>query len=158
MSDPIMKLQILARAEMALAQIRTQRATGRTVLYAVAMIFGLLALGMLNFAGFHTLSPGQGPALAAFYVALADIGITIIIIIAANKIGHREQDEKLAREIRDLAYAELNRDVEQVRAELNQIIDDVRSIRSSFTSFSAVAMSTITPLLKMMTAAIKKKQ
>jgi len=157
MSDTILKLQILARAEIALAQIRTQRATGRTVLYAVAMIFGLLALGMFNFAGFHALSPQQGPALAAFYVALADVGVAIIVILAANKIGHREQDEKLAREVRDLAYAELNRDVEQVKAELNQIIDDVRGIRESFSSFSGAAMSTIAPLVKMIMGSGKKK-
>jgi hypothetical protein len=157
MSDPVLKLQILARAEIALAQIRTQRATGRTILYAVAMIFGLLALGMLNFAGFHALSPQHGAAMAAFYVALADFAVAVIVILAANKIGHRVQDEKLAREVRDLAYAELNRDVQQVKEEMTQIIDDVRSIRDSFSSFSGVAMGTIAPLLKMLVGSGKKK-
>ena len=156
MSDTVMKLQILARAEIALAQIRTQRATSRTILYAVAMIFGLLALGMFNFAGFHALSPSHGPALAAFYVALGDVAIAVIVIIAAGKVGHRENDEKLATEVRDLAYAELSRDVEQVKEELGQIIDDVRGIRESFTSFSGAAMSTIAPLLKMLVGGKKK--
>jgi hypothetical protein len=151
-----MKLQILARAEIALAQIRTQRATGRTVLYAVAMIFGLLAMGMFNFAGFHALSPAHGPALAALYVALADVAIAVIVIIAAGKVGHRENDEKLATEVRDLAYAELNKDVEQVKEELGQIIDDVRGIRESFSSFSGAAMSTIAPLVKMIMGSVKK--
>ena len=138
MSDPVMKIQIIARAEMALLQIRAERVAGRSTLFIVAMVFALLALAMLNFAAFHAIAPGQGPALAALFVALIDLGAAVITIAAARKAGPTESQERLAREIRELAYTELNRDVEQVQAEVQETVAEVRRLRSSVQGIGAL--------------------
>ena len=150
MSDPILKLQILARAEMALMQMRAQRVAVRLAFAVVAAIFGLLGLGMFNLAGFHALSESQGPAMAAFLVALADAAVAVGVLLAARTAGPKESDEKLAREIRDLASKEIDRDVKQLEAEFEQIGTDVRKIRSTVSSFSSTLTSTLGPLLSLL--------
>jgi hypothetical protein len=151
----MMKLEIFARAELALAQMRAQRAAGRSVLVAVSLVFALLGLGMFNFAAFYYLSPTWGSADAAFIVALVNFAVTGALLIASRRVGPGEKEEKLAREIRDLAYTQINRDVDQVKAEIVQITDDVRNISSSIKSFSGAASNTLGPLMGMLVKALK---
>jgi len=158
MSNAMLKLQILARSEMALAQLRAQRAGSRSVLFTVALVFGLLALGMLNLAGYQALTPRLGAALAALVVSVADLATAVVIVLVARHAGPDEDDEKLAREMRDLAYAELGADLERVKAEIRQVTDDVRGIRSSFTSIAGGAASTLGPLVGLLINTLKKKK
>jgi hypothetical protein len=155
MSDSILKLQILARAEIALAQIRAQRTAKRSAYLAVAAVIGLIGLVMLDIAAFHALCLSLAPALAALVVALADTAIAAIILLAARKAGPSDNEEKMALEIRNLAYAELNKDIEHVKADITQISNDLDSIRSALVSFSSSAAKTITPLLAFLGKAIK---
>jgi len=155
MSDPMMKLEILARAELALAQMRAQRTAGRSVMFVVSMVFALIGLGMINFAAFYAVSPRWGPAAAALIVSLVNFAITGVVLVASRKVGPGEKEEKLAREIRDLAYTQINRDVDQVKAEIVQITDDVRNISSSIKSFSGAASNTLGPLMGMLVKALK---
>ena len=138
MSDPVMKFQIIARAEMALFHIRAQRVAGRSTLFIVAIVLGLLALGMLDFAAFSAMAPSQGPALAALYMALANAGAAVLVIAAARKVGPSESQEKLALQIRDLAYTELNRDIEQVQTEIQDTVKEVRQLRSGVQSVGSL--------------------
>ena len=78
-----------------------------------------------------------------------------MLLLAARKAGPRKNEEKLAREMRNLAYTEVDRDVVQVRAELEKIAADVEKIRSSFASFSGAVSSTLTPLLALLGKAVK---
>lgn len=157
MSDPvIMKLKILTRAELTLAQIRARAAAERLVFFIVAGIFVLFGLVMFNLAGFHALRPGQGPALAALFVALVDVAVAIVVIVASTRAGTGSKEEKLALKIRDLASTELNHDMEAVKAEVDQIVADVRNIRSGVKSLSDSAWHTITPLLTMLIKAMRK--
>ncbi len=158
MSDTMLKLQLLARAEMALAQIRAQRAGARSAGFAVALVFGLLGLGMLNLAGYHALTPRLGPDGAALAVALVDMAVAALVLLLSRRAGPGEREEQLAREIRDLAYAELNSDLERVKAEIRQIGDDVRGIRSGFVSVAGSAATTLGPLVGMLVKAVKKRQ
>ncbi|MGB7474954.1 MAG: phage holin family protein [Polyangiales bacterium] len=138
MSDPVMKFQIIARAEMALFHIRAQRVAGRSTLFVVATVLGLLALGMLDFAAFSAMSPSQGPALAALYMALGNAVAAGLLIMAARKAGPSESHEKLAIQIRDLAYMELSRDIEQVQTEIQDTVKEVRHLRSSIQSVGSL--------------------
>lgn len=156
MSDPVLKLQILARAEMALAQIRARRATARSALFSVALLFGLLGLGMLNLAGFHALTPGYGPAMSAFLVSLANLVLAIILILVAKGAGPSENEEKMAREMRDLAWNELSNDINQVKAGLTDVTSEVRRIRSGFSSFSGGAINSLGPVLGLLIKAVKR--
>jgi len=154
----MLKLQILARSEMALAQLRAQRAGTRSALFAIALVFGLLALGMLNIAGYYALTPMLGSAMAALVISLVDATLAGIVLLVSLRAGPDENDEKLAREMRDLAYAELGADVEHVKAEIMQITEDVRGIRSNFSSIAGGAVSTLGPLVGLLLNSMKKKK
>ncbi len=156
MSDPVLKLQILVRAELALAQIHARRAAARSAFFSVAMVFLLLGLAMMTLALYHALTPSMGPAWAAFVVALIDTFIAIIVILIAKRAGPAESEEALAREIRDMAYTELSADIEHVKSQLRQITDDVKRIRSGFASMTSGAVGALGPLVSMLIKAVKR--
>ena len=156
MSDPMLKLQVLARSELALAQMRTRRTVSRAVLFVVAVVFALLGLGMLNFSAYQSMVVIYGSAQSALYVALSDMALAAIIILAAQRVGPNENEEKLARELRDYAYSELNGDINQVKSDFSEITADIKQIRSGFSAFSGGAVSGLTPLLSLLIKTIKK--
>ena len=162
MTDPIMKLQILARSEMALLRIQARRNATRTVLLVVALVFVLLALGMLNFAGYQALAVSQGPAIAAMLVALADGVIALIVVLLSRSTGPNTEQEKMVRDIRDLAYNELSADFNEVKDKVVQVTDDVRRIRSGLSgvtsgSYAGLA-NNLAPILGWVIGAIKKSR
>jgi len=152
----MLKLQILVRSELALADIHGRRAATRSAYFAVAMVFLLLGLAMLTLAVYQALVPVMGPAWAAFTVAMVDTVIGIVIALGARRAGPSENEEKLAREIRDMAYAELNNDFEQVKGQFNQVADEVKRIRSGISSFSSGAVGTLGPVLSMLVKTLKR--
>ncbi len=156
MADPVLKLQILARAELAMAQIHARRAGSRSALFSIALVFLLLGLGMATLAVYHALIPTFGPAWAAFTVATIDMVIGIIVVLFARKAGPSENEEKLVREIRDMAYAELGKDIDQVKGELDQITADVRRIRSGISNFTSGATGALGPIVNMLIKVAKK--
>ena len=162
MTDPIMKLQILARSEMALLRIQARRNAARTVLFAVALVFVLLALGMLNFAGYQALAVTHGPAIAAMFVALADGVIALIIVFISRSAGPNTEQEKMVRDIRDLAYNELSADFDEVKEKVTQVTDDVRRIRSGLSAVAGGSSNnlanSLAPILGLLIGAIKKSR
>jgi hypothetical protein len=156
MSEPMLKLQIIARAEFALAEIRARRAASRSAFFAVALVFLLLGLAMMTLAVYHALAPHLGPAGAALTVALIDTIIGLFVVLAARRAGPSENEEKLAREIRDMAYTELNSDIQQVKNELNQLTGEVKRIRAGITSFTSGAVGTVGPLFSFLFKSLKR--
>ena len=159
MSDPVLKLQILARSELALAELRTRRTISRAALFVVAVVFALLGFGMFNFSAYLAMVPSFGSAQSALYVALSDMALAIIIILVAQRAGQNENEEKLARELCDYAYNELNGDINQIKSEFHQITSDVQLMRSSFSAFSeGGSIGSLTPLMGLLIKAIKKHE
>jgi hypothetical protein len=156
MSEPIMKLQIIARSEIALAQINARRMASRSAMFSVALVFLLLGLAMMTLAAFYALKPSLGAPLAAFSVSAVDTVIGIIFILIAKRAGPSENEEKLAREIRDMAYAELGKDIDVVKEEIDQITSDIKGIHSTFTSFTSGAASTLGPIVKILMQIAKR--
>jgi len=156
MSDPVLKLQLLARAELTLAQIHARRVGTRSTYFAVALVFLLLGLAMATLAAYHALVPAFGPALAALVVALVDAGIAIVIALLARHAGPAESEESLAREMRDMAYAEIGRDIEEVKNNLEQIGTEIKRIRSGFSALTSGAASSLGPLLGVLTKVVKR--
>lgn len=153
----MMKLQIIARSEIALAQISARRTAGKSAMFAVALVFLLLGLAMMTMAAYFALEPSLGAPLAALTVSTIDTVIGIIFIFAARRAGPSENEEKLAREIRDMAYTELGKDVDAVKAEIDQVTGDIKRIRSKFTSFTSGASGTLGPIISMLLSAAKRK-
>lgn len=156
MSDPIMKLQIIARAELALAQINGRRMASRSALFSVALVFLLLGLAMMTLALYYALVPSLGEPLSAFTVSSIDTVLGLIFVFIARRAGPSENEEKLAREIRDMAYTELGNDIDKVKGDFEQVTSDVKRIRANFTSFSSGAVGSLGPILSMLLKVAKR--
>ena len=132
------KLRILARAEMALAQIRVKRTGFQAALFAVAAFLALVGIALFNLAAYNALVPRLGPALAALAVGGVNLLLAAIAVIVALKARPGSSDEKMAREIRDLASDEIKKDVDEVRDDINRISDEIAGIRAGVSSIGEV--------------------
>jgi hypothetical protein len=56
-----------------------------------------------------------------------------------------------------MAYAELGNDINTFKNKLNQITNDVKGIRSSFTSFTGGAASSLGPIVSMLIKMAKNR-
>ena len=128
MSDSIFKLQLLARSELALTQIRTRRAMTRSTYIAFALVLFLLGLGMFNFAAFLALEESFSPAASALIVACVNGTVAVIVLILSKKAGPSDNEERMAREIREMAYKEVSEDVDEVKDRLEHLATEVKSI------------------------------
>ena len=147
MSDPMLKLQLVVRAELALAEIRARRTASRTTYLSIALVFLLLGIGMMTLALFNALKAYMSPAWAAFCVASLDLVIGLIFVLAARRAGPSENEEKLARQLREMAYTELGSDIQEIKDEFSRISGEVSRIRSGITSFAG---GSIAPLISML--------
>lgn len=157
MNDPVLKLHLLVRSEMALARIQTRRAVSRAILSLIGLIFILLGVGMLNFAVYQAIAVYFSPAVAGLFVALINLFLAAAIFLIAGKIGAESNEEKMAQEVRKLAYSELNMDVATVKSEISKVSDDIKKIRRGFNSFTDTTGSII-PLFSLLTKALAKKK
>jgi NADH:ubiquinone oxidoreductase subunit K len=152
MSDSTFKLQLLVRAELALTRIYARRSLFRAAAIAVALGFLLVGLGMLNFAAYLGLLDKYTPGIAALLVASADVAVAVVILIVGRKLGPSAAEENMAKEIRDLAYKEVGKDVEDVKLRIEQLADEVKSIRRGVST----AMGTIKFFAGLLTKTVKK--
>jgi hypothetical protein len=153
MSDSAFKLQLLVRAELALTKIYARRSITRAAFMAVALVFILMALGMLNYAAYISLLDKYTPGTAALLVVAADVACAVIIVIIGRKAGPSESEENMAKEIRDMAYEEVSKDVEKVKLNIEQLSDEVKSIRAGVST----AIGTIKFFVGLLSKATKKK-
>jgi cell shape-determining protein MreC len=158
MTDPMLKIQILARAEAALLRLQAKKSVNKIVLLLVALVFALLALVMLNFAAYHALNQTYSTAVSALIVASVNVFFAICLSFLANKVNKNDDQEKMITEIRNLAYKELSADVDEVKCELMQVSDDVKRIRTGFNALTSSSglSSGLSPLLGLLINAFKK--
>ena len=153
MSDSAFKLQLLVRAELALTKIYARRTMSRAAFIAVALVFILMALGMLNYAAYLSLLDKYTPGIAALLVASADVACAVVIVIIGRKAGPSESEENMAKEIRDMAYEEVSKDVEEVKLRIEQLTDEVKNIRAGVST----AVGTIRFFAGLLSKTAKKK-
>jgi len=153
MSDSTFKLQLLVRAELALAKIYTRRSMIGAASVAAALIFVLMGLGMLNYAGYLALLERFTPGMAALLVAIADAVCAVVIIVLGSKLGASAAEEKMARQIRDMAYREVSKDVDEVKLRIEELTGEVKNISTSVST----AMGTLRFFLGLLGKTVKKK-
>ena len=158
MSDAMMKMQVLTRAELALAQIRLQRSLRQAAWLAMAGLVGLVSLAMMDVAIYHALTPWRGPAIAALSIAVMNGVLAIIFVAVARILAANVSEERLAKQMRDLAAAEVNNDVEQVRAELAEVSQAARKVRSGLSAVSTVPFELGSLVLANLLKSRKKKR
>jgi len=153
MSDSAFKLQLLVRAELALTKIYARRSIIRATFVGVALAFVMMALGMLNYAAYLGLLDKYTPGTAALLVAAVDVACAVVIVIIGRKAGPSEAEENMAQEIRDMAYEEVSKDVEDVKLKIEQLTDEVKNISAGVST----AIGTIRFFAGLLSKAVKKK-
>lgn len=135
MNDLIIKLRLLAKAEALLVRLHFRRAVRQVSLVLAAALFGLLALAMLNVALYLVFSPRVGPAPAAFAVAGLDLLIGLVATAAAVRM--ELGPEAVAVEaLRDRVSDEIAADAERLRAQFDDLGQDIKRIRSIMTGIA----------------------
>lgn len=139
-------LNILWRSERLLAEAEWRRSSRQITILVLAGVFGLLALIMLNVAGFYWLATTYGTAQAALAVAAADIVIAAILAVSAQSLKTAPETDMI-REFRDSALAEIEAEAESFQTHLVQIRDDVKTIGATVSQVAADPIGSLSPAL-----------
>jgi Putative Actinobacterial Holin-X, holin superfamily III len=139
-------LNILWRSERLLAEAEWRRSSRQITILVLAGVFGLLALIMLNVAGFYWLATTYGNAQAALAVAAADIVIAAILAVSAQSLKAAPETD-MVREFRDSALAEIETEAEAFQTQLVQIRDDVKTIGTTVSKVAADPIGSLSPAL-----------
>ncbi len=132
MDKIIAKVRLLAKAEVILFRLHLRRAARQASLVLLAALFGLLAVAMLNVALYLFLAPRVDPALAALAVAGVDVLLAVVSVTAAGRLKLGPEAEAAAL-LRDEASNELAADADRLRAQLDDLVQDIKHIRSAVT-------------------------
>jgi hypothetical protein len=158
MEETLLKLRILASAEMNLARVKSRRYASRAIFFAVAAGLFLLAVIMVNIGAYQWLSERYSPSDAAFVVATGNavLGLLLGIIGWRVKAGPEEQ---MAREIREMALEELTADVDELQSEVSRVGKDVKRIRSGFSILTkggqiGAGLASLAPVIKTVVDAV----
>ena len=159
MDETIMKLRILARAEVTLARVHGRVLARRLLLTALAVGSILLTIVMVNLGAFELLAVEYGNGAAAFLVASANAVLAVLLVVFANRT-RPGPEEQMIQEIRDLALAELSADAEAVREGLNEVTSDLERIRTgigAITGGAAAGLGSLTPVIGFLVDALKRR-
>lgn len=137
MDELVVKLRLLAKAELILLRLHLRRTVKQAAFYIVAALLAVLAVGMLNVALYLYLAPILESARAALVVALADIALAAVVILAAGRL-HLGPEADAANALRELTMTELVADIERVKTQIADLSDDVKKIRSAVTGFMSL--------------------
>lgn len=159
MADTMNKLHILLRSEIALLRLQVKRMAAQTACKIVAAIFALLAISMFTFASYLGLAKVFGPTMAAFQVALIDALLAVVLLIISQKISNNAEQEKMILEVREIAANGLSADLDKVKAEVEELSDDVRNIYGNIAtviSGSSSVISSVLPILGLLASTSQK--
>ncbi len=165
MEETIMKLRILARAELTLLRINTRRMALRAGFVAVALGLVLLTVVMLNIGAYELLAESSSRSTAAFTIAAGNGVLAVVLIIVARSL-HAGPEEQMVREIREMAITELSADADAVQQEFAKLGEDVKRIRAGLSgltgrggsSLGTFALTNIGPILGFLIDALKRRK
>ena len=157
MDELLLKLRILARAEITLAQIGAQRVANRIKLLSIAIGALLLTVVMINVGAYQLLAETYSQVAAAFLVAAGNGALAIAMVFAAGQF-RPGPEEQMVREIREMALTELAADVGAIQQDFNELSADVKRIRTGFAALGSGGggvWSGLTSILGMLVGAFR---
>ena len=152
------KIQTLVLAQTALTRIDMRCRATQASYTALALVLGLIAVGMLNVAAFLGLSQVVEAAWAALILSAFDTLVAVLLIQAASRV-RPGPEAQIAKEVRDIMLDELSAEAQSVRDEIEGVRADVQRIRSGFSAFSG-GLPGIGQIVELLTKALgrpKKK-
>ena len=157
MNELIVKLRILARAEVTLFKADAQRRANMALLAAISIGCVFVALVFINVGAFFALTDSEVDSRAAFILAAANLGLAVIPFLMRRQSAPGPE-EQMVREIREMAVEEISKDVSAVTDELAGVGAGIRQLKAGVSSFggSGGALGAIGPLLPLIIDLLKK--
>ena len=143
-------LTTIYRTERLIARRRIAIVQKQTVFMALAGLAALTGLILMNITIYLVLTKWVSPPVAAGILAVANLGIAGIFASIAGRTNVEHEIEP-AVEVRDLAIADLEAELEGMTAEARQTVNAIKGLGANPLG-SATAL-----LVPMLTAALKKK-
>jgi hypothetical protein len=148
MNDSLKKVQILARAQAAILRAQLRRSVQSLVLVAVGLVFALLAVGVLNFAAYAAVELRLGPGRAGLIVGCVDLLLAGALFAKGLAASPQSEEEKLAREITEMATEGLGAELDEARDELRAFMKSTRRLGEIAHEVTAIAGGPIAQLVK----------
>ena len=159
MNEFIVKLRILARAEVTLFKADAARRTNQALLAAISIGCVFVGLVFVNLGLFYKLTESDIDSRAAFILAAGNIGLAIVPFLFRRN-AKPSAEEAMVREIREMAAAEISKDIAEVTDEIGAVTDSVKQLKSGISSFTSGggggAMGLLGPVLPLVIDLLKK--
>jgi hypothetical protein len=159
----MVKLRILARAEVTLFKADAARRTDKALLAAISMGCVLVALIFVNMGLFFILTESEIDSRAAFILAAGNLVLAAVpyLLRRQSKPGPSEQ---MVREIRDMAADEVSKDIQSVGDEVASVGAGIKQLKSGISAFGGGggsmggAMGALGPVLPLLIDLLKKSK
>jgi hypothetical protein len=156
METLVRNLKLLWKSDRMLAEIRLKLVAQKIILFVLAGLGGLFALGMLNMAIFFAIQETLGSAIAALLVGLGNLLLVGILLLVVQRLD-TGPEAKIVEEVREMALADIEAEAKAFQSELRLVRDEIADMRSGITSLVKNPMDVLTPrLLLPATAALAK--
>lgn len=160
MNELIVKLRILARAEVTLFKADAQRRANMALLAAMSIGCVFVALIFVNVGAFFALTDSDIDSRAAFILAAANLGLAVIPFLFRRQ-AKPGPEEQMVREIREMAADEISKDISAVTEEVAAVGSGIRQLRSGISSFGGSgsgALGALGPVLPLVIDLLKKSR
>lgn len=160
MQDTVAKFKALIKAQSAITRIEIRAKENQAVYGSLALVFGLLGLGMLNVGAFLGLSAAVGPAWSAVILGLLDVALAAVLAKIAMSVTTGPEGET-ARELRDYILESLESDAGRLQATFKEFQEDVMRAKTTFTSIASGASGVLpgmSSVVGLLTSTLKKKK
>jgi hypothetical protein len=140
-------LAIILRTERLIARRRLAIAQTRTVLLALASLAALAALILLNVALFLVMEIWESPAASAGTLALGNLLLAGVLASAAGRIS-AEDEIAPAAEMRDLAIADIEDELDDLALEAREVVEAVKGLGANpLAGLAALIVPILTAML-----------
>jgi hypothetical protein len=158
MNEFIVKLRMLARAEVTLFKADAARRTNQALLAAISIGCLFVGLVFVNMGIFFMLTESDLDARAAFILAAGNIGLALVPMLLRRN-AKPGPEEAMIREIREMAAAEISKDISGISDDFGALADSVKQVKSGISSFSGSghgAIGMLAPVLPLVIDLLKK--
>ncbi len=162
MNEFIVKLRILARAEMTLFKSDAKRRSNELVLTLVSVGCIFVGLVFVNMGVFYRLTESAIESQAAFILAVANFALAVLPFLMRRR-AKPTNEEQMVREIREMAAEEISKDIADIVDDVAAVGDGIKNLKSGIQSFTSAgngvgggALGAIGPVLPVVIDLLKK--
>jgi len=159
MNELIVKLRILARAEVTLFKADAQRRTSQAQLMAISIGCIFVGLVFVNAGLFFLLTESSIDSRAAFILAGGNFALAVVPFLL-RKQAKAGPSEEMVREIREMAADEISKDISAFTDEVAAVSSSIKQLKSGISSFGGGggAMGALGPVLPLLIDLLKKSR